>query len=177
MWDAVPIGDLAGYRVHFDTDTLGWPYADSVDVSNVTTYALGGLQDGITYYVAVTCYDHGGNRSWYSAPDSGVAEVSTGVTTASVPTAYRLGPNVPNPLNPTTTIKFSIPAAGPVALTVHDITGRRVATLAEGVYQPGDFTAVWNGKDDSGAYAPSGIYFARLHAGEYVAVRKMVLIK
>jgi flagellar hook assembly protein FlgD len=88
-----------------------------------------------------------------------------------------LSSNTPNPFNPTTTIAFSIPTAGPVALSVHDITGRRVATLAQGVYQPGDFTAVWNGKDDAGTGVPSGIYFARLHAGEYTATKKMALIK
>jgi hypothetical protein len=83
----------------------------------------------------------------------------------------------PNPFNPVTTIQFLVPVAGPVSLTVHDITGRRVATIAEGVHQPGDFTAVWNGKDDAGMDVPSGIYFARLHAEDFTATRKMVMFR
>jgi hypothetical protein len=103
------------------------------------------------------------------------------ITTGVEPGTPRVGlPGLevaPNPFNPATTIRFSIPIAGPVALTVHDITGRRVTSLAEGVYQPGEFTAMWNGLDDAGRQVPSGTYFARLHAREYTETRKMVLLK
>jgi hypothetical protein len=90
---------------------------------------------------------------------------------------YELHPNIPNPFNPTTTIRFSVPVAGSVAVTVHDIAGRRVATLAEDTYQPGTFTAVWNGRDDSGSSLPSGVYFTLLSAGEHTVARKIVLIR
>jgi hypothetical protein len=112
-----------------------------------------------------------------SAPTIETHSTDTDVTGKDVPIRYGLYQNVPNPFNPTTTIRFSIPMAGPLALTVHDVAGRLVATIADGVYQPGEFSAVWDGKDDARASAPSGIYFARLHAGEYVAVRKMVLLR
>jgi hypothetical protein len=176
-WDAVPLADLAGYRVHFDTEDTRVPYEDSVDVGNATTFVLEGLVSGTKYYVAVVSYDNGGNRSWYSASDSATAEISTGTETSTMSMAYHFGPNTPNPFNPTTTIRFSVPVAGPISVTVHDIAGRRVATIATGIRQPGEHTAVWDGRDDSGREAPSGIYFARLHAGEYGAVRKMVLLK
>jgi len=60
---------------------------------------------------------------------------------------------------------------------VYDIAGRRVATLADGVHGPGELDATWNGTDDSGRGVASGIYFARLAAGEFAAVRKMVLLR
>jgi hypothetical protein len=176
-WNPVPLQDLGGYRVHFDTAPVGYAYGDSIGVGNVTTYVLGGLQDETKYYVAVTCYDLGGNLSWYSAPDSAVAQISTGVEATPGPTAYRLWPNAPNPFNAATTIRFWIPVEEPVAVTIHDVAARRLATIAQGVYRPGEFTVVWNGKDSEGAPAPSGIYFARLRAGDFTATRKMILLR
>ena len=65
-WDASPIGDLAGYKVYYDTDSTGFPYADTVDVAADTSFTLSGLPLGTTIYLAVTCYDTDGNESWYS---------------------------------------------------------------------------------------------------------------
>jgi hypothetical protein len=66
IWLASPIGDLAGYKVYFDTDSSGFPYSDTIDVGMDTTLTLSGLTTGTTYYIAVTCYDNLGNESWYS---------------------------------------------------------------------------------------------------------------
>ena len=63
-WDASAMGDLSGYKVYYDTD--GYPYSNSVDVSNVTSYTISGLSPSNNYYVAVTTYDTDGNESWYS---------------------------------------------------------------------------------------------------------------
>jgi hypothetical protein len=102
----------------------------------------------------------------------------TGVADAPPPAyEYRLFANRPNPFNPTTTIRFSLPRAERATLVVYDIAGRRVATLADGVYGPGELDATWNGTDESGRDVASGIYFARLAAGEFAAVRKMVLLR
>jgi len=65
-WDASLIGDLAGYKVYYDTDSSGYPYANSVDVSTNITHTLSSLSAGTTYYVAVTTFDTDGNESWYS---------------------------------------------------------------------------------------------------------------
>jgi hypothetical protein len=65
-WDASKIGDLAGYKFYYDTDSSGYPYANSVDLGNVVTKSLTGLTAGKTYYVAVSTYDTDGNESWYS---------------------------------------------------------------------------------------------------------------
>ena len=110
-----------------------------------------------------------------------VACVVTGVETAEEsappPATYRLFANRPNPFNPTTTLRFAVPRAGSVTLAVYDVTGRRVATLADGPYGAGEYSFTWHGVDDSGRSVGSGIYFARMSAGEFSAVRKMVLLK
>jgi len=71
-WLPTPIGDLAGYKVYFDTDSTGYYYANSVDVGLSTSHTLSGLSFGDTYYIAVSCYDTNGNESWFSKGVSAV---------------------------------------------------------------------------------------------------------
>lgn len=93
------------------------------------------------------------------------------------PTSYDLFQNYPNPFNPTTTIVYSIPQTSRVSLEIYDILGRRIARLVNSVQQPGEYRIVWNGKNDFGQYVASGIYFYRLNSGNFVNVKKMVLLK
>jgi hypothetical protein len=103
---------------------------------------------------------------------------STGVVEGDpIPHFYELSGNWPNPFNPSTSIRFTVSGRAVVDLTLYDTAGRRVAALASGVYEAGEHAISWNGLDDAGRQVPSGTYFARLHAGEYVGVRKMVLMK
>ncbi len=84
---------------------------------------------------------------------------------------------IPNPFNPRTTIRFDLPAAGPVRLTVCDLAGRLVRVLVEGEIPAGSHEAVWDGRDASDRAAPSGSYLARLVAGGKVEVVRMGLVR
>jgi hypothetical protein len=95
----------------------------------------------------------------------------------TIPTRFYLGPAVPNPFNPVTTIRFGIPVNHEVRLTIHDVAGRLVATLVDDYFTAGEYTAQWNGRNSVGADVASGVYFARLVAGEFTSARKMVLLK
>jgi photosystem II stability/assembly factor-like uncharacterized protein len=86
---------------------------------------------------------------------------------------YSLGLNYPNPFNPATSIKYEIAHPSLVTLKVYDILGREVAMLVNEYRQPGSYTAVWN----TGGSLPSGVYFYRMTAGGFTAVKKMVLVK
>ena len=89
------------------------------------------------------------------------------------PVAFALDQNHPNPFNPKTTIRFALPRAAQVTLTVHDASGRRVASLLDAAQQPAGFHSLeWDAGDQA-----SGVYFCRIRAGEFGATRKMVLIK
>ncbi|MCK5330227.1 MAG: fibronectin type III domain-containing protein, partial [Candidatus Marinimicrobia bacterium] len=74
-WDSCLIGDLSGYKIHYDTDSTGYPYSYSIDVGNVTSDTLSTLYIGSTYYIAVTTYDIYGNESWYSNEMTGTTRV------------------------------------------------------------------------------------------------------
>jgi len=91
---------------------------------------------------------------------------------------FALGQNAPNPFNPTTTIRYSVPTgAAAASLRVYDVTGRLVTTLVEGPAEPGDHAVVWDGTDAAGASVASGVYLYRYEAGGLQATGRMVLLQ
>lgn len=94
-----------------------------------------------------------------------------------LPERFQLGQNFPNPFNPSTAIRFDIPKISQVNLTIYNILGERIATIFDGVAQPGAHTVIWDGLDNDGHNAPSGVYFYRLKAGSTVISKKMLMIK
>jgi hypothetical protein len=88
------------------------------------------------------------------------------------PRSFELAQNYPNPFNPRTEISFSVPEAGNVSLVVYDVKGRKVAVLTDRHHEPGTYTYSW----DAGSLA-SGVYFYRIQAGQFVKIRKMILMK
>jgi hypothetical protein len=93
------------------------------------------------------------------------------------PDIYRLEQNVPNPFNPETRIAFSIGETGDVSLEVINILGQKVRILVAERMPAGEHEVVWDGRDDNGLRAASGLYFYRLSSGGFVQTRKMVLLK
>jgi hypothetical protein len=99
------------------------------------------------------------------------------VLTMPTPMATRLLPNYPNPFNPATTVAVELAQDGLMSVDVYDMLGRRVRTLAEGVYEAGLHSFEWNGTDDNGAAVESGIYFARFSTADYTETRQMQMTK
>jgi Zn-dependent M28 family amino/carboxypeptidase len=99
----------------------------------------------------------------------------------SLPKAFSLAQNRPNPFNPSTTISFEIPGTPdvkqPVTLTVYDIRGRRVKTLVDSELEPGTHRIYWNGRSERGEAVSSGIYLYTLKAGGQTYTRKMTVLK
>jgi adhesin/invasin len=96
----------------------------------------------------------------------------------NVPDAFALEQNFPNPFNPVTSISIRLPRASDVRLEVFSVLGQRVATLAEGPYEAGVHTFVWDGTDDRGLSVSSGVYLYRLMDGAtLVQTKKMLLTK
>ena len=85
--------------------------------------------------------------------------------------------NVPNPFNPSTTIRYYVPRASTVVLEIYDVSGRRVARLADGPQREGRHEAAWDGTSDSGSPVSSGVYLCRLQTGKETLSRKMVLLR
>jgi len=89
----------------------------------------------------------------------------------------RIESNHPNPFNPATTIRYAVPVESRVRLGVYDAAGREVRRLVDGVRPAGDHEVLWNGSDDRGRSAGSGVYVVRLEAGGAATTSKITLMK
>ena len=92
--------------------------------------------------------------------------------TGSIPFTYSLNQNYPNPFNPTTHLEFGISNSGFVSLKVYDILGKEVKTLVNEIKQPGVYQVEFDGSN-----LASGAYFYRLESGDFVDIKRMILLK
>ncbi|MCX6141885.1 MAG: choice-of-anchor D domain-containing protein [Ignavibacteriales bacterium] len=102
---------------------------------------------------------------------SGVT-TTTGIAQEGIPSEFRLQQNYPNPFNPSTSISYSLPKASIVSLRIFNALGQEVVLLVSERKEAGYYQATWNASN-----APSGIYFYRLRAGEFVETNKMILLR
>ena len=101
-----------------------------------------------------------------------VTGISNNNNNASLPSVYSLSQNYPNPFNPTTTINFALSKSGNVTLTVYDIMGREVKMLVNDNLQAGYHKVEFNASS-----LASGVYFYRIIAGNFISVKKLMLLK
>ena len=85
--------------------------------------------------------------------------------------------NYPNPFNPSTQIRYALPEAISVTITVYDMMGRKVRTLVQDTQSAGYHTALWNATNDKGLPVSAGMYIYTLQAGDYHYMKKMILLK
>jgi parallel beta-helix repeat protein len=100
-------------------------------------------------------------------PETGIDEADS-----PLPGEFELVQNYPNPFNARTTIEYRLPYAGPVAIEIYDILGRKVETLVRVEQPAGCYRTTWNAED-----RPSGIYLYRFQAGSYTEIKRILLIK
>jgi hypothetical protein len=94
-----------------------------------------------------------------------------------LPKEFTLQPNYPNPFNPSTIIPLVIPDNLDVELAIYNILGERIRTLHKGELPAGRHLIEWDGKNSLGKQLSTGIYFARMIAGENVQSLKIILLK
>ena len=94
-----------------------------------------------------------------------------------LPNKFMLSQNYPNPFNPITNIHYDIPEVSEVTLEIYNVMGQRVRTLVQGTHEPGRYQIVWNATNDFGQALSSGMYIYRIQAGDFVSVKKLVLMK
>jgi hypothetical protein len=102
---------------------------------------------------------------------------SIGVAGLNLPKHYKLDQNYPNPFNPNTRISYQLPNTGKVSLVIYNVLGQKVRTLFEGNANAGTHYHVWNGRDNFGSKVATGVYFYKLEAEGFTAIKKMVLVK
>ena len=181
----------AGEFLQIELDKDGWPgfalgrdeelgiwTADGTLVAQVD-WEKGQADEGTSW---ARLPDITGDFQTVDTPTPGAPnEIPTAIAeqTAGVPEAFRLHGNWPNPFNASTTIAFDVSGTVPVHLVVYDVLGRRVRTLYSGkLLMAGHYRTSWNGRDDEGRSAASGVYLYQLIAGEdFTAVGRMALVR
>jgi hypothetical protein len=146
-----PVTDL--HRIDFEGDTL------------VVVHAGGTERHGAATVVRIELL--------WSPANSGIVDPREAAALAK---AVFLFQNQPNPFSPETSIAFELPTAGPVELVIYGVNGRRIRGLVNDTREAGRHTASWDGRDDAGEQAGSGIYFYRLVAPGVDESRRMILL-
>ncbi|MCX7875346.1 MAG: fibronectin type III domain-containing protein [Melioribacteraceae bacterium] len=140
-------------------------------------YTVTGLKDNTTYYWRVKS-NAGNNSSLYSNVGQFITNAKvTAVEDISIPTEYALEQNYPNPFNPSTLIKYSLPENTFVTIKIYDMLGKEIKTLVSKESAAGNYSIEWKGDDNFGNKVSTGTYIYRISAGNFVAVKKMLLIK
>jgi len=97
----------------------------------------------------------------------------TGVAdNAQIPREYRLDQNYPNPFNPTTTIDFALKQSGHTTIKIYDALGREIVTLVDKKMEAGNYQVIFKALN-----LASGIYFYKIKSGNFMALKKMILMK
>jgi 5'-nucleotidase len=158
----VPVSDVVL------TDGFEYPVVrEFIKKLNIVSYrAEGRIRDA-----SIRCKPGGENAGeGEMVAEENVADPGNGVT------AYALEDSYPNPFNPSTTIRFALPAASQVSVKIYNAIGQEVATIAEGARSGGTYDITWNAKG-----LASGVYFCRMKAtgeeGSFSAMKKLVLVK
>jgi len=91
--------------------------------------------------------------------------------------ALYLLPGAPNPFKSAATLRFVVPGSGPLRVTIYDVGGRHITTLADGTRNAGEYALSWDATDDAGSAVAPGAYFIRLEAGGRIETQRIVLIR
>ncbi|MCC7264131.1 MAG: T9SS type A sorting domain-containing protein [Candidatus Latescibacteria bacterium] len=102
---------------------------------------------------------------------------STNTPGQPTPTTTRLWPSFPNPFNRETVIHYDLAQPGPVRLEVYNLTGQRIAALANQVQEAGRYGVIWGARDDAGRAVSSGVYLLRLEVASGRQTRRLMLLK
>ncbi len=160
----------SGFIIERKLDETGTYSAIDSVAANVTSYLDSNLAVGTYYVYRVKAYNSLVQSDYSNEFGATVTKVGNNVK--NIPGNFMIYQNYPNPFNPSTTIKYQIPSAALVQIAVYDLLGRKAATLVNGYQPAGYYEILFNASKLS-----SGIYFYKITAGKYNAIRKMILLK
>ena len=172
-WDDAPESDFAYHRIYRDTDPGFVPSESNLVHETAQSGWTDSPADPGSAYYKVSTVDFSGNESGASSLEAVVA-VGDGPVR---PVAFSLAPAMPNPVWGSTRITYGLASDSRVALEIYDVTGRRVRTLLDATHPAGEYTASWDGADDSGRRVAAGVYLYRLRADGFVSTRRLVVIR
>lgn len=180
----LPIGDFDCLRVRNDIETIVKTIISGNVLLADTSTSLGYTWVSKNNYYVATVQSQDGETNPNFTDASGferLASTTTSVASNSggttVPEAFELLQNFPNPFNPETKIAFHLRQGGVAELSVFNIAGEKVRTLISAPLPAGEHSVSWDGRDANGRNLASGVYVYRLKAGSRESARTMLLLK
>lgn len=187
-------GDLARSQFYMATryfgQDAGWPGSPSFDGAEMLPWALDQYTEWCTSDPVswkermrnAAVYAIQGNRNPFIDHPEFITAIwdSTAVTAVETPAAARLpqlAPARPNPASSVARLAFDLPVAQTVSLSVYDVQGHRVRTVASGRWEAGSHTVAWEGLDDAGHRVANGLYFVRFEAGGVARTQRLSWIR
>jgi len=171
-WDMPAINDFDHFNIYSSIDGSAFELLDS-PVGVQYFYEENLIGSSYQFYLTTV-----NQMDLESAPSETVEFLTVGTNGEIIPLETKLGSNYPNPFNPTTTISFSVAQTSSfVNIEIFNIKGQKVKQLLNDQLPAGQHSVVWNGKDDDGKQAASGIYFFKMKSGSYTKSNKMLLLK
>ena len=174
-------GDDHG-SVYFDDINVFVPVTSSIMQASHEDLVMAAMNDGV-HHVTVD-WNVGAMDVWdmtmaSNGPFQFTLDLSAtlGIDESTIPDVFALHNNYPNPFNPVTNITYDIPEVADVKLEIYNVMGQKVRTLATGSHEPGRYRVLWNATNDLGQGLSSGMYIYRIQAGDFVSVKKLVLMK
>ncbi|UCF06986.1 MAG: T9SS type A sorting domain-containing protein [bacterium] len=179
-WSTASETNAAGFNILRSTSRGG----DRMQINDELIPAKGSTIEGASYaFTDKNVTNSGTYYYWLEDVDlSGSSTVHGPVLVSpgggnDIPAVFRLDQNYPNPFNPITEISYDLPVDCHVTLEVYNVFGQRVATLVDAHQAAGTKVVQWEARDESGMAVTSGVYFYKLQAGSFSAIRKMVLLR
>jgi hypothetical protein len=152
--------------------SVGYKESDRQYISIASSFEFGGIDSLFQTDVmdSIMCFFE---------IDSGcvVVRVEESIGDISVPDIFTLNQSAPNPSGRIAEIRFGLPQDSHVNLSIYDVTGRLITVLANESIKAGYHTVTWEGRDRMGNFAGNGVYFYRLRAKDYIATKKIVILK
>jgi hypothetical protein len=166
-WNKVKDADQYFIQLSHNQGFTTLAMLDSTTSDTVRT--LSGFYEGEIYFWRVQAKNITGFGPWSDVSNLTVTSV---IKEEGVPTEYSVSQNYPNPFNPSTKLKFALPQRSLTKLTIYNLLGKAVQTLIHKELEAGYHEIAFDANN-----FPSGVYYYRIQAGEYVQTKKMVLIK
>ena len=168
--------------VYFDDVNMFVPLTQSIVRVSHEELVMAAMEDSV-HHVTVD-WNVGAMDVWDETPSSNGPfqftldlSATLGIDESTLPDVFALHNNYPNPFNPVTNITYDIPEVANVSLEIYNVMGQKVRTLASGSHEPGRYRVLWNATNDFGEGLSSGMYIYKIQAGDFVSVKKLILMK
>ncbi|MBN8570031.1 MAG: T9SS type A sorting domain-containing protein [Ignavibacteria bacterium] len=165
--------NIVKYHIQVSTASDFSVITDSASVTTAQrTIPAGRLIIGATYYWRVKATNFVGTGAYSAVYNFSTSITGVNTVNAEVPKVFKLYGNYPNPFNPATTIRLSVPKSEHVTLKIYNTAGKLVSELLSNYFNPGTYEIQWNAENFS-----SGVYYYSLESPSFKDTKRMILVK